>query len=146
MISIFGRNFDYSNTGRKFWAKIFNYGKSHLLLIRDEAGHPDHSLCSWADGVLLVFSLADEESFRLVSDYSKRFSRQRPNLPLLLGKRQFVFYSKKRFSFYYVQRCNFVDKFNANFSRSFYNKFFIDRFLGVFLEVCCKFNGRKFSL
>ena len=54
------------------------------MLIRDEAGHPDHSLCSWADGVLLVFSLADEESFRLVSDYSKRFSRQRPNLPLLL--------------------------------------------------------------
>mgnify|MGYP002034462817 CR=1 FL=1 len=40
---------------------------------RDEAGHPDVSLCSWADGVLLVFSLADEESFRLVHEYSRRF-------------------------------------------------------------------------
>ena len=53
-------------------------------MIRDEAGHPDVSLCSWADGVLLVFSLADEESFRLVTDYSRRFSHLRPNLPLLL--------------------------------------------------------------
>ena len=48
------------------------------------AGHPDVSLCSWADGVLLVFSLADEESFRLVTDYSRRFSHLRPNLPLFL--------------------------------------------------------------
>ena len=60
------------------------YFQSHLLLIRDEAGHPDVSLCSWADGVLLVFSLADEESFRLVTEYSRRFSHSRPNLPLFL--------------------------------------------------------------
>ena len=31
-----------------------------------------------------MFSLADEESFRLVTDYSRRFSHLRPNLPLFL--------------------------------------------------------------
>lgn len=75
---------DESPEGGRFKKEVNVDGESHLLLIRDEAGHPDHSLCSWADGVLLVFSLADEESFRLVTDYSKRFARQRPTLPLLL--------------------------------------------------------------
>jgi Arf-GAP/GTPase/ANK repeat/PH domain-containing protein 1/3 len=75
---------DESPEGGRFKKEVNIEGDSHLLLIRDEAGLPDHSLCSWADGVLLIFSLADEESFRLVSDYSKRFAHQRPNLPLLL--------------------------------------------------------------
>lgn len=65
---------DESPEGGRFKKEVNVEGESHLLLIRDEAGHPDVSLCSWADGVLLVFSLADEESFRLVTDYSRRFS------------------------------------------------------------------------
>lgn len=39
-------------------------GRSHLLLIREEAGAPDAQFCSWADGVILVFSLEDEGSFQ----------------------------------------------------------------------------------
>ena len=75
---------DESPEGGRFKKEVNVEGESHLLLIRDEAGHPDVSLCSWADGVLLVFSLADEESFRLVHEYSRRFIHLRPNLPLLL--------------------------------------------------------------
>jgi len=75
---------DESPEGGRFKKEVNVEGESHLLLIRDEAGHPDVSLCSWADGVLLVFSLADEESFRLVTEYSRRFSHSRPNLPLFL--------------------------------------------------------------
>ena len=64
---------DESPEGGRFKKEVNVDGESHLLLIRDEAGHPDHSLCSWADGVLLVFSLADEDRGLIFSASSGNF-------------------------------------------------------------------------
>uniref|UniRef100_A0A8C4PJH3 Arf-GAP with GTPase, ANK repeat and PH domain-containing protein 2 n=1 Tax=Equus asinus TaxID=9793 RepID=A0A8C4PJH3_EQUAS len=42
-------------------------GQTHLVLIREEAGAPDAKFSGWADAVILVFSLEDENSFQAVS-------------------------------------------------------------------------------
>ncbi|XP_049639012.1 arf-GAP with GTPase, ANK repeat and PH domain-containing protein 2 isoform X2 [Suncus etruscus] len=42
-------------------------GQTHLVLIREEAGSPDAKFSGWADAVILVFSLEDENSFQAVS-------------------------------------------------------------------------------
>ncbi|XP_074125916.1 arf-GAP with GTPase, ANK repeat and PH domain-containing protein 2 isoform X1 [Sminthopsis crassicaudata] len=42
-------------------------GQSYLLLIREEAGAPDAKFSGWADAVIFVFSLEDENSFQTVS-------------------------------------------------------------------------------
>lgn len=42
-------------------------GQTHLVLIREEAGPPDAKFSGWADAVILVFSLEDENSFQAVS-------------------------------------------------------------------------------
>ncbi|XP_075407489.1 arf-GAP with GTPase, ANK repeat and PH domain-containing protein 2 [Tenrec ecaudatus] len=42
-------------------------GQTHLVLIREEAGAPDAKFSSWADAVIFVFSLEDENSFQAVS-------------------------------------------------------------------------------
>ncbi|XP_047664964.1 arf-GAP with GTPase, ANK repeat and PH domain-containing protein 1-like isoform X3 [Tachysurus fulvidraco] len=47
----------------RFEKEVLIDGQNHTLLIRDEAGLPDTQLCSWLDGVILVFSLENESSF-----------------------------------------------------------------------------------
>ncbi|XP_003790631.1 arf-GAP with GTPase, ANK repeat and PH domain-containing protein 2 isoform X2 [Otolemur garnettii] len=42
-------------------------GQTHLVLIREEAGAPDAKFSGWADAVIFVFSLEDENSFQAVS-------------------------------------------------------------------------------
>ncbi|MCJ8750230.1 hypothetical protein PDJAM_G00260160 [Pangasius djambal] len=47
----------------RFEKEVLIDGQNHNLLIRDEPGLPDAQLCSWLDGVILVFSLENESSF-----------------------------------------------------------------------------------
>ncbi|XP_065744476.1 arf-GAP with GTPase, ANK repeat and PH domain-containing protein 2 isoform X1 [Phocoena phocoena] len=42
-------------------------GQTHLVLIREEAGAPDTKFSGWADAVIFVFSLEDENSFQAVN-------------------------------------------------------------------------------
>ncbi|KAF7693015.1 arf-GAP with GTPase, ANK repeat and PH domain-containing protein 1-like [Silurus meridionalis] len=47
----------------RFEKEVLIDGQNHRLLIRDDPGLPDTQLCSWLDGVILVFSLENESSF-----------------------------------------------------------------------------------
>ncbi|XP_041610547.1 arf-GAP with GTPase, ANK repeat and PH domain-containing protein 2 isoform X3 [Vulpes lagopus] len=52
-------------------------GQTHLVLIREEAGAPDAKFSGWADAVILVFSLEDENSFQAVSHLHGQLSSLR---------------------------------------------------------------------
>nr|XP_055184188.1 arf-GAP with GTPase, ANK repeat and PH domain-containing protein 2 isoform X3 [Nyctereutes procyonoides] len=52
-------------------------GQIHLVLIREEAGAPDAKFSGWADAVILVFSLEDENSFQAVSHLHGQLSSLR---------------------------------------------------------------------
>ncbi|KAM8803810.1 arf-GAP with GTPase, ANK repeat and PH domain-containing protein 2 isoform 1-T1 [Rhynchonycteris naso] len=52
-------------------------GQTHLVLIREEAGAPDAKFSGWADAVILVFSLEDENSFQAVSSLHGQLSSLR---------------------------------------------------------------------
>ncbi|NXF93356.1 AGAP2 protein, partial [Eubucco bourcierii] len=52
--------------GGQFKRELTVDGQSHLLLIREEGGAPDAKFASWADAVILVFSLENESSFQEV--------------------------------------------------------------------------------
>ncbi|XP_023689497.1 arf-GAP with GTPase, ANK repeat and PH domain-containing protein 1 isoform X5 [Paramormyrops kingsleyae] len=55
-----------SPDGGRYKKEVLVEGQSQLLLIREEAGPPDAQFCSWVDGVILVFSLENENSFQEV--------------------------------------------------------------------------------
>ncbi|KAM5288832.1 arf-GAP with GTPase, ANK repeat and PH domain-containing protein 2 isoform 3-T3 [Ctenodactylus gundi] len=52
-------------------------GQTHLVLIREEAGAPDAKFSGWADAVIFVFSLEDENSFQAVSHLHGQLSSLR---------------------------------------------------------------------
>ncbi|XP_049739674.1 arf-GAP with GTPase, ANK repeat and PH domain-containing protein 2 isoform X3 [Elephas maximus indicus] len=52
-------------------------GQTHLVLIREEAGAPDAKFSGWADAVIFVFSLEDENSFQAVSRFHGQLSSLR---------------------------------------------------------------------
>ncbi|KAM6216579.1 arf-GAP with GTPase, ANK repeat and PH domain-containing protein 2 isoform 2-T2 [Rhynchocyon petersi] len=52
-------------------------GQTHLVLIREEAGAPDAKFSGWADAVIFVFSLEDENSFQAVSTLHGQLSSLR---------------------------------------------------------------------
>ncbi|XP_006897628.1 PREDICTED: arf-GAP with GTPase, ANK repeat and PH domain-containing protein 2-like isoform X3 [Elephantulus edwardii] len=52
-------------------------GQTHLVLIREEAGAPDAKFSGWADAVIFVFSLEDENSFQAVSSLHGQLSSLR---------------------------------------------------------------------
>ncbi|XP_062842475.1 arf-GAP with GTPase, ANK repeat and PH domain-containing protein 1-like isoform X2 [Trichomycterus rosablanca] len=47
----------------RFEKEVLIDGQNHILVIREEPGLPDAQLCSWVDGLILVFSLENEGSF-----------------------------------------------------------------------------------
>lgn len=77
---------DESPEGGRFKKNVVLDGISNLLLIRDEGGPPDEQFCRWIDGVVFVFSLDSDESFRIVCDYFERLDsfRETHDLPIIL--------------------------------------------------------------
>uniref|UniRef100_A0AAX7TIM7 Small monomeric GTPase n=1 Tax=Astatotilapia calliptera TaxID=8154 RepID=A0AAX7TIM7_ASTCA len=59
-------------------------GQSHLLLIREEAGPPDAQFSSWADAVILVFSLENEASFQELYQLYSQLSAFRSDIPVIV--------------------------------------------------------------
>uniref|UniRef100_A0A4W3H4X6 Uncharacterized protein n=1 Tax=Callorhinchus milii TaxID=7868 RepID=A0A4W3H4X6_CALMI len=55
-----------SPPGGRYKKEVNVDGQSHLLLIRDEGGPPDAQFSAWADAVIFVFSLENEQSFQAV--------------------------------------------------------------------------------
>jgi len=62
-------------------------GTSNLMLIRDETGPPDTQFSLWVDAVLLVFNVADELSFNVISSYYAKmlqYRNDKEELPCIL--------------------------------------------------------------
>uniref|UniRef100_A0A8C0LEV5 Arf-GAP with GTPase, ANK repeat and PH domain-containing protein 2 n=1 Tax=Canis lupus dingo TaxID=286419 RepID=A0A8C0LEV5_CANLU len=57
----------HPSAGEQHKKEMLVDGQTHLVLIREEAGAPDAKFSGWADAVILVFSLEDENSFQAVS-------------------------------------------------------------------------------
>ncbi|XP_048856320.1 arf-GAP with GTPase, ANK repeat and PH domain-containing protein 1-like isoform X3 [Brienomyrus brachyistius] len=75
-----------SPDGGRYKKEVLVEGQSQLLLIREEAGPPDAQFCSWVDGVILVFSLENENSFQEVyRNYSQlNAHRNIAEIPLIV--------------------------------------------------------------
>uniref|UniRef100_A0A6Q2ZGG3 Small monomeric GTPase n=1 Tax=Esox lucius TaxID=8010 RepID=A0A6Q2ZGG3_ESOLU len=73
--------------GGRYKKEILVEGQSHLLLIREEAAHPDAQFSSWVDAVVLVFSLENEASFQEVYQLYSELTAHRSaaaDLPLIV--------------------------------------------------------------
>uniref|UniRef100_A0A1A7YVP5 ArfGAP with GTPase domain, ankyrin repeat and PH domain 2 n=1 Tax=Iconisemion striatum TaxID=60296 RepID=A0A1A7YVP5_9TELE len=70
--------------GGRYKKDVLVDGQSHLLLIREEAGPPDAQFCSWADAVILVFSLENEASFQELYQLYSQLSVYRSDIPVIV--------------------------------------------------------------
>uniref|UniRef100_A0A1A8JGK7 ArfGAP with GTPase domain, ankyrin repeat and PH domain 2 n=1 Tax=Nothobranchius kuhntae TaxID=321403 RepID=A0A1A8JGK7_NOTKU len=70
--------------GGRYKKDVLVDGQSHLLLIREEPGSPDTQFCSWADAVILVFSLENEASFQELYQLYSQLSIHRSDIPVIV--------------------------------------------------------------
>uniref|UniRef100_A0A669EYV5 ArfGAP with GTPase domain, ankyrin repeat and PH domain 2 n=1 Tax=Oreochromis niloticus TaxID=8128 RepID=A0A669EYV5_ORENI len=70
--------------GGRYKKEVLVDGQSHLLLIREEAGPPDAQFSSWADAVILVFSLENEASFQELYQLYSQLSAFRSDIPVIV--------------------------------------------------------------
>uniref|UniRef100_A0A1A8FJ24 ArfGAP with GTPase domain, ankyrin repeat and PH domain 2 n=1 Tax=Nothobranchius korthausae TaxID=1143690 RepID=A0A1A8FJ24_9TELE len=70
--------------GGRYKKDVLVDGQSHLLLIREEPGSPDAQFCSWADAVILVFSLENEASFQELYQLYSQLSIHRSDIPVIV--------------------------------------------------------------
>uniref|UniRef100_A0A8C6Q144 ArfGAP with GTPase domain, ankyrin repeat and PH domain 2 n=1 Tax=Nothobranchius furzeri TaxID=105023 RepID=A0A8C6Q144_NOTFU len=73
-----------SLSGGRYKKDVLVDGQSHLLLIREEPGSPDTQFCSWADAVILVFSLENEASFQELYQLYSQLSIHRSDIPVIV--------------------------------------------------------------
>ncbi|XP_054912862.1 arf-GAP with GTPase, ANK repeat and PH domain-containing protein 2 isoform X5 [Poeciliopsis prolifica] len=70
--------------GGRYKKEVLVDSQSHLLLIREEAGAPDAQFCSWADAVIMVFSLENEASFQELYQLYSQLSAHRSDIPVIV--------------------------------------------------------------
>ncbi|XP_051914345.1 arf-GAP with GTPase, ANK repeat and PH domain-containing protein 1-like [Hippocampus zosterae] len=70
--------------GGRYKKEVLVDGQSYLLLIREECGAPDAQFSSWADGVILVFSLENEGSFQELYHLYGKLGSLRANVPVIV--------------------------------------------------------------
>ncbi|XP_042200244.1 arf-GAP with GTPase, ANK repeat and PH domain-containing protein 1 [Callorhinchus milii] len=90
---------DESPEGGRYKKEVNVDGQSHLLLIRDEGGPPDAQFSAWADAVIFVFSLENEQSFQAVYNYYTRLVNYRnvaEMVVLLVGSQDAISASNPR--------------------------------------------------
>ncbi|EPB74518.1 GTP-binding domain protein [Ancylostoma ceylanicum] len=76
-----------SPEGGRFKKEVFIDGLSHLLLIRDEgSASPDVQFSLWADAVIFVYSVDNQESFERVRHFYSHMNKFRnvADMPVLL--------------------------------------------------------------
>ncbi|ETN86363.1 Miro-like protein [Necator americanus] len=76
-----------SPEGGRFKKEVFIDGLSHLLLIRDEgSASPDVQFSLWADAVIFVYSVDNQESFERVRHFYSHMNKFRnvAEMPVLL--------------------------------------------------------------
>ena len=66
-----------SPEGGRFKKEVIIDGQSYLLLLRDEGCQPDMQFTHWVDAIILVFSLENEESFSIISQYFFKMNQYR---------------------------------------------------------------------
>ncbi|VDM83358.1 unnamed protein product [Strongylus vulgaris] len=74
-------------SGGRFKKEVFIDGLSHLLLIRDEgSASPDVQFSLWADAVIFVYSVDNQESFERVRHFYSHMNKFRnvADMPVLL--------------------------------------------------------------
>ncbi|XP_061550559.1 arf-GAP with GTPase, ANK repeat and PH domain-containing protein 2 isoform X8 [Phycodurus eques] len=70
--------------GGRYKKEVLVDGQSYLLLIREEAGPPDAQFSSWADAVILVFSLENEDSFQELYRLYGQLGSRRADVPVVV--------------------------------------------------------------
>ncbi|XP_051910320.1 arf-GAP with GTPase, ANK repeat and PH domain-containing protein 1-like isoform X2 [Hippocampus zosterae] len=70
--------------GGRYKKEVLVDGQSYLLLIREECGAPDAQFSSWADAVILVFSLENEGSFQELYHLYGKLGSLRANVPVIV--------------------------------------------------------------
>ncbi|KAL6483524.1 hypothetical protein MHYP_G00083960 [Metynnis hypsauchen] len=73
-----------SHEGGRYKKEVLVDGQSHLLLIREETGHPSPQFSNWVDAVIMVFSLENEASFQEVYEYFRELSAHRNTADIAL--------------------------------------------------------------
>ncbi|XP_017563400.2 arf-GAP with GTPase, ANK repeat and PH domain-containing protein 2 isoform X3 [Pygocentrus nattereri] len=73
-----------SHEGGRYKKEVLVDGQSHLLLIREETGHPSPQFSNWVDAVIMVFSLENEASFQEVYEYFRELSTHRNTADIAL--------------------------------------------------------------
>ncbi|XP_061684286.1 arf-GAP with GTPase, ANK repeat and PH domain-containing protein 2 isoform X2 [Syngnathoides biaculeatus] len=70
--------------GGRYKKELLVDGQSYLLLIREEASPPDAQFSSWADAVILVFSLENEDSFQELYRLYGQLGARRTDVPIVV--------------------------------------------------------------